>query len=182
MFNEITGSHQHTGNWTGETVDSCSGKFKYKFNDYELVDLPGTYSLLSSSEEERMARDYLCFNDYDCVVCVVDATNLERNLNLVLQVLELTDKVVLLLNLCDEAKKKNIEIDTEQLSRLLGVPVVRATARSGKGINDLLEIVYQISNETMLNENTTLFYNNSIETAVKQVSRALKGRLIQKEI
>lgn len=132
VFNEITGSHQHTGNWTGKTVDSCSGKFKYKFNDYELVDLPGTYSLLSSSEEERMARDYLCFNDYDCVVCVVDATNLERNLNLVLQVLELTDKVVLLLNLCDEAKKKNIEIDTEQLSRLLGVPVVRATARSGK--------------------------------------------------
>lgn len=177
VFNEITGSHQHTGNWTGKTVDSCSGKFKYKFNDYELVDLPGTYSLLSSSEEERVARDYLCFNDYDCVVCVVDATNLERNLNLVLQVLELTDKVVLLLNLCDEAKKKNIEIDTEQLSRLLGVPVVRATARSGKGINDLLEIVYQISNETMLNENTTLFYNNSIETAVKQVSRALKGQI-----
>lgn len=177
VFNEITGSHQHTGNWTGKTVDSCSGKFKYKFNDYELVDLPGTYSLLASSEEERVARDYLCFNDYDCVVCVVDATNLERNLNLVLQVLELTDKVVLLLNLCDEAKKKNIEIDTEQLSRLLGVPVVRATARSGKGINDLLEIVYQISNETMLNENTTLFYNNSIETAVKQVSRALKGQI-----
>lgn len=177
VFNEITGSHQHTGNWTGKTVDSCSGRFKYKFNDYELVDLPGTYSLLSSSEEERVARDYLCFNDYDCVVCVVDATNLERNLNLVLQVLELTSKVVLLLNLCDEAKKKNIEIDTEQLSKLLGVPVVKATARSGKGINELLEIVYQISNETMLNENTTLFYNNSVETAVKQVSRALKGQI-----
>lgn len=177
VFNEITGSHQHTGNWTGKTVDSCSGRFKYKFNDYELVDLPGTYSLLSSSEEERVARDYLCFNDYDCVVCVVDATNLERNLNLVLQVLELTSKVVLLLNLCDEAKKKNIEIDTEQLSKLLGVPVVKATARSGKGINELLEIVYQISNETMLNENTTLFYNNSVETAVKQVGRALKGQI-----
>lgn len=177
VFNEITGSHQHTGNWTGKTVDSCSGRFTYKFNDYELVDLPGTYSLLASSEEERVARDYLCFNDYDCVVCVVDATNLERNLNLVLQVLELTSKVVLLLNLCDEAKKKNIEIDTEQLSKLLGVPVVRATARSGKGINELLEIVYRISNETLLNENTTLFYNNSVESAVKQVSRALKGQI-----
>ena len=177
VFNEITGSHQHTGNWTGKTVDSCSGRFKYKFNDYELVDLPGTYSLLSSSEEERVARDYLCFNDYDCVVCVVDATNLERNLNLVLQVLELTNKVVLLLNLCDEAKKKNIEIDTDHMSKLLGVPVVRATARSGKGINELLETVYQISNETLLNENTTLFYNNSVETAVKQVSRALKGQI-----
>lgn len=177
VFNEITGSHQHTGNWTGKTVDSCSGKFKYKFNEYELVDLPGTYSLLASSEEERVARDYLCFNDYDCVVCVVDATNLERNLNLVLQVMELTDKVVLLLNLCDEAKKKNIEIDTAQLSKLLGVPVVKATARSGKGINELLEIVYQISNETMLNESTTLFYNNTIESAVKQVGRALKGQI-----
>lgn len=177
VFNEITGSHQHTGNWTGKTVDSCSGKFKYKFNEYELVDLPGTYSLLASSEEERVARDYLCFNDYDCVVCVVDATNLERNLNLVLQVMELTNKVVLLLNLCDEAKKKNIEIDTAQLSKLLGVPVVKATARSGKGINELLEIVYQISNETMLNESTTLFYNNTIESAVKQVSRALKGQI-----
>jgi len=177
VFNEITGSHQHTGNWTGKTVDSCSGKFKYKFNEYELVDLPGTYSLLASSEEERVARDYLCFNDYDCVVCVVDATNLERNLNLVLQVMELTNKVVLLLNLCDEAKKKNIEIDTAQLSKLLGVPVVKATARSGKGINELLEIVYQISNETLLNESTTLFYNNTIESAVKQVSRALKGQI-----
>lgn len=177
VFNEITGSHQHTGNWTGKTVDSCSGKFKYKYNDYELVDLPGTYSLLASSEEERVARDYLCFNDYDCVVCVVDATNLERNLNLVLQILELTSKVVLLLNLCDEAKKKKIEIDTELMSKLLGIPVVRATARSGKGINELLEIVYQISNETMLNENTTLFYNNSIESSVKQVSRALKGQI-----
>lgn len=177
VFNEITGSHQHTGNWTGKTVDSCSGKFKYKFNEYELVDLPGTYSLLASSEEERVARDYLCFNDYDCVVCVVDATNLERNLNLVLQVMELTNKVVLLLNLCDEAKKKNIEIDTAQLSKLLGVPVVKATARSGKGINELLEIVYQISNETLLNESTTLFYNNTIESAVKQVGRALKGQI-----
>lgn len=174
VFNEITGSHQHTGNWTGKTVGSCKGRFTYKFTEYELVDLPGTYSLLSSSEEERVARDYLCFEDYDCVVCVVDATNLERNLNLVLQVLELTGKAVVLLNLCDEAKKKNIEIDTEALSSSLGVPVVRATARSGRGINALLETVHQIANETLVNDNAVLFYPNSLEEEIHRVSKALK--------
>ena len=174
VFNEITGSHQHTGNWTGKTVGSCQGRFTYKFTEYELVDLPGTYSLLSSSEEERVARDYLCFEDYDCVVCVVDATNLERNLNLVLQVLELTGKAVVLLNLCDEAKKKNIEIDTEALSSSLGVPVVRATARSGRGINALLETVHQIANETLVNDNAVLFYPNTLEEEIHRVSKALK--------
>lgn len=174
VFNEITGSHQHTGNWTGKTVGTCKGRYTYKFTDFELVDLPGTYSLLSSSEEERTARDYLCFEDYDCVVCVVDATNLERNLNLVLQVLELTHKAVLLLNLCDEAKKKNIEIDCNALSKALGIPVVCATARSGKGINKLLETVYLISNGTLVNDAATLYYSNTVETAVKQVTRALK--------
>ncbi len=177
VFNEITGSHQHTGNWTGKTVGSCIGKYTYKFIDYELVDLPGTYSLLSSSEEERLARDYLCFEDYDCVVCVVDATNLERNLNLVLQVSELTDKVTLLLNLCDEAKKKNIEIDVKALSELLGIPVVCATARSGKGINELLETVHCISNGTMVTQASVLYYSNAIENAVKLVSRALKSSI-----
>lgn len=174
VFNEITGSHQHTGNWTGKTVDTAAGKYYYKFNTYELIDLPGTYSLLSSSEEERLARDYLCFEDYDCVVCVADATNLLRNLNLVLQVIEVTDKVVLLLNLCDEAKKKNITIDTAYLSKSLGVPVVKSTARSGKGINELLEQVHLISNGTQVNNAATLFYSNQIESAVNQVKRELK--------
>ena len=174
VFNEITGSHQHTGNWTGKTVDVAKGEYYYKFSDYELIDLPGTYSLLSSSEEERLARDYLCFEDYDCVVCVVDATNLLRNLNLVLQVIEVTDKVVLLLNLADEARKKNIEVDIQGLSNFLGVPVVKATARSGKGINELLEQVHLISNGTVKNEVKTIFYLNDIESAVKQVKKALK--------
>lgn len=177
IFNEITGSHQHTGNWTGKTVGICSGKYTYKFTTYELVDLPGTYSLLASSEEERVARDYLCFEDYDCVVCVVDATNLERNLNLVLQVLELTDNVVLLLNLCDEAKKKNIEIDISVLSKALGIPVVRATARSGKGINELLETAHRISNGTLENDCATMFYSNSVEDGIKQITRGLRGEI-----
>lgn len=177
VFNEITGSHQHTGNWTGKTVGTCEGRYTYKFTNFRLVDLPGTYSLLSSSDEERIARDYLCFEDYDCIVCVIDATNLERNLNLVLQVLELTDRVVVLLNLCDEAKKKNIEIDNLALSKSLGVPIIRATARSGKGINELLEAIFCISNETLINETAVLYYSSPIETAIKQITRELKCSL-----
>lgn len=177
VFNEITLSHQHTGNWTGKTVGSCVGKYKYKFTEYELVDLPGTYSLLSSSEEERVARDYLCFEDYDCVVCVVDATNLERNLNLVFQVCELTDNAVLLLNLCDEARKKNIEIDTKALSDYIGIPVVQSTARSGKGINELLEVIHLISNKTMVTDCATLYYSNAVENAVKCVEKSLKSTI-----
>lgn len=177
VFNEITGSHQHTGNWTGKTVDIAKGGYYYKFTDYELIDLPGTYSLLSSSEEERLARDYLCFEDYDCVVCVVDATNLLRNLNLVFQIIEVTDKAVLLLNLTDEAKKKNIAVDENKLSQILGIPVIRATARSGKGINELLEQVHLVANDIVQNESKILFYSNTIESAAHQVQRGLKGRI-----
>lgn len=177
VFNEITGSHQHTGNWTGKTVGIATGRFYYKFNNYELIDLPGTYSLLSSSEEERVARDCLCFEEYDCVVCVVDATNLVKNLNLVLQVTEVTDKVVVLLNLCDEAKKKNITVDEKQLSKMLGVPVIRATARSGKGINELLEQIHLISNSVKVNESLVIYYQNQIENAVHSVCRRLNSKL-----
>ncbi len=177
VFNELTGSHQHTGNWTGKTVGIASGRFYYKFNTYELIDLPGTYSLLSSSQEEHLARDYLCYEDYDCVVCVVDATNLERNLNLVLQVIELTDNAVILLNLCDEAKKKNITVDTHLLSSSLGIPVVKATARSGKGINELLEEIHLISNKCKINNAFTLYYSNNIEAAAQAVKRRLKSKL-----
>lgn len=177
VFNELTGSHQHTGNWSGKTVGITRGRYYYKFNTYELVDLPGTYSLLSASEEERLARDYLCFEKYDCVVCVVDATSLARNLNLVIQTLEVTNKVVILLNLCDEACKKNIDINDELLSKALGVPVVRATARSGKGINDLLEQVHLISVGNLVNETSTLYYDNQLELAVHKVERRLKSRL-----
>lgn len=177
VFNEITGSHQHTGNWTGKTVDVAKGEYYYKFNDYELVDLPGTYSLLSSSEEERVARDYLCFENYDCVVCVVDATNLLRNLNLVLQVLEVTNKVVLLMNLSDEAKKRNIDIDVKKLSKLLKIPVVKATARSGKGINELLEQVHLICIDVLENEVGVTEYDYPVECAVKILENSLKQTL-----
>lgn len=164
VFNEITGSHQHTGNWTGKTVDTATGKYYYKYNNYRLVDLPGTYSLITMSEEERIAKDYLLTEKYDCVVMVVDSTALLRNLNLVYQVLEITNKVVLLLNLNDEAKKKNIMIDKTVLSNLLGIPVVKATARSGKGINELLEEVHLICTNSEDYYTRKSFDLNDIET------------------
>ena len=145
VFNELTGMHQHTGNWTGKTVDSADGNFYYKYNNYRLIALPGTYSLIPSSEEERVAGEYLLKEKYDCVVIVIDSTLLQRNLMLFYQILEITNKVVVMLNLCDEAKKRNIEIDKNILSNLLGVPVIKATARSGKGINELLEEIHLIS-------------------------------------
>lgn len=144
VFNELTGMHQHTGNWIGKTVDTKSSTFSYQFNDYTIVDLPGTYSLDTSSKEEEIAKDFLVNEHVDCTVCVVDSTVLERSLILVFQILQITNRAVVLLNLCDEAKKKGISIDDQKLSQLLGVPVVKATARSGKGINNLLDKIHRI--------------------------------------
>ncbi len=173
VFNEITGMKQHTGNWTGKTVDTASGEYYYKFNDYTLVDLPGTYSLLSSSEEERVARDFLIWNKVDCVVIVADSTNLLRNLNLVLQTLELTGNAVLLLNLWDEADKRNIIIDKKKLSELLGIPVVSSTARSGKGVNELLEQVHKIVTGDCCPEQLRVKYVSPIELAERRCEKGL---------
>lgn len=173
VFNEITGMKQHTGNWTGKTVDTASGEYYYKFNDYTLVDLPGTYSLLSSSEEERVARDFLIWNKVDCVVIVADSTNLLRNLNLVLQTLELTGNAVLLLNLWDEASKRNIIIDKKKLSELLGIPVVSSTARSGKGVNELLEQVHKIVTGDCCPEQLRVKYVSPIEQAERRCEKGL---------
>lgn len=141
VFNALTGLKQHTGNWPGKTVGNAVGKYLYKGREYSLVDVPGTYSLLANSAEEEIARDFLCFGDCDCRIITVDATCLERNLNLVLQILEFTDRAVVLLNLMDEAKKKGIHIDTDELSLQLGVPVIPAAARSGKGLDELKDAV-----------------------------------------
>lgn len=125
IFNSLTGMHQHTGNWPGKTVANATGNCSYKRNDFLLVDIPGTYSIMSNSEEEEIARDYICFGNPDATVIVVDATCLERNLNLVFQTMEITDNIIVCVNLLDEAKKKKIEIDLDKLSLELGVPVVR---------------------------------------------------------
>jgi GTP-binding protein len=141
VFNALTGLRQHTGNWPGKTVARAEGTFVQDDVRYRLVDLPGTYSLLSASTDEQIARDFILFERPDCTVVVVDATALERNLNLVLQVMEITDKVVVCVNLMDEARRKGIVVDTDRLSQELGVPAVATTARSGEGLGELVRAI-----------------------------------------
>jgi ferrous iron transport protein B len=144
VFNNLTGLKQHTGNWPGKTVTRAEGGFEYNKNRYKLIDLPGTYSLLSTSTDEEIARDFILFGQPDVTIVVVDATRLERNLNLVLQVLEITDRAIVCLNLMDEALRRDIEIDERVLSRDLGIPVIPAEARQGKGISELLNAVDEV--------------------------------------
>ena len=139
VFNALTGLSQHTGNWSGKTVTNAQGRCEYQGNGFILVDIPGSYSLMAHSAEEEVARDFLCFGKPDVAVVVCDATCLERNLNLVLQTIEIMPRTVVCVNLMDEAKKKKIRIDLDQLSRQLGVPAVGVCARAEKGLDDLLE-------------------------------------------
>lgn len=145
VFNSLTGLKQHTGNWAGKTVTRAEGGFKYDESKYKLVDLPGTYSLLSTSTDEEIARDFILFGQPDVTVIVADATRLERNLNLILQVLEITERVVVCLNLVDEAKRRSIEIDERALSRELGVPVIPTVARQSQGIPELLKYINDVA-------------------------------------
>ncbi|MEE8482503.1 MAG: FeoB small GTPase domain-containing protein [Acidiferrobacterales bacterium] len=144
VFNAITGLNQHTGNWPGKTVTRAEGGYKFNNKRYKLVDLPGTYSLLSAAQDEEIARDFILFGRPDCTITVADATCLERNLNLILQVLEISDKVIVCVNLMDEAKRKGITIDLRALSRDLGVPCVGTVARTGEGLHAMLGMVEQI--------------------------------------
>ncbi len=141
VFNTLTGLRQHVGNWPGKTVARAEGGFEFEGRRFKLLDLPGTYSLLSASTDEEVARDFILFGRPDCTVIVVDATVLERNLNLVLQILEITDRAVVCLNLMDEATRKGISIDHKTLEDDLGVPVVPTVARTGEGITDLMRAV-----------------------------------------
>ncbi len=144
LFNALTGLKQHTGNWPGKTVTRAEGGYQFNGVRYKVVDLPGTYSLLSASQDEEVARDFLLFGKPDCTIVVTDATALERNLNLVLQVMEITDKIVLAVNLMDEAKRKGLEVVARSLSRDLGVPAVPVSARTGEGIHTLLSTVADV--------------------------------------
>ena len=123
IFNSLTGLNQHTGNWPGKTVSNALGQYIYNGKHIDVIDLPGTYSLLSDSQDEEVARDYICFEDPDVVVVIADATSLERNLNLFLQISELTDNIILCVNLMDEAEKKGIKIDSKLLESILKVKV-----------------------------------------------------------
>lgn len=145
VFNALTGLRQHTGNWPGKTVTRAEGGFEYDGKRFKLVDLPGTYSLLSTSVDEEIARNFILFGQPDVTVVVVDATRLERNLNLALQVLEITDRAVVCVNLIDEARRHGLQIDERQLARDLGVPVVLTAARRGEGLAELLRAMSEVA-------------------------------------
>lgn len=145
VFNALTGLRQHTGNWPGKTVTRAEGGFSYADKNYKIVDLPGTYSLLSMSTDEEVARNFILFGKPDVTIIVVDATRLERNLNLVLQILEITDRAVLCLNLMDEAKRHKLIMDDRLLSKKLGIPVIPASARQKQGIDELLKAVHEVA-------------------------------------
>lgn len=181
IFNSLTGLKQHTGNWPGKTVTNARGEYRHNDKSFILVDIPGTYSLMASSVEETVARDFICFGEPDVTVLVTDATCLERNLNLVLQTLEITGNVIICVNLVDEAERKKIKIDLKKLQARLGVPVVGASARNGRGLNQLMDVVYQTVLQGTLNRPLKIQYEGIIEEAVRMVEPQV-GRTVRNMI
>lgn len=179
IFNALTGMHQHTGNWPGKTVENASGICKYKNDNFLFVDLPGTYSLMSHSEEEEIARDFICFGKSNALLIVVDATCLERNLNLVYQALEITPNVVLCVNLLDEAKRKGININLELLSKRLGIPVVGTIAKSKKTLKRLMQEVENVCSKKTINKPIKLNYGVAIEESISILEPIINGLLEQ---
>lgn len=169
VFNSLTGLNQHTGNWPGKTVSNAQGKYIYKDKQYILVDLPGTYSILTNSVEEEIARNFICFGNPHVTVVVTDATSLERNLNLVLQVMEITDKIVLCVNLMDEAKRKNIHINLKELEKLLGIPVVGTAARSGEGLEELKSTIAKVASGKIQTNPKKVNYDKFLEKSIKEI-------------
>jgi ferrous iron transport protein B len=170
VFNALTGLRQHTGNWPGKTVTRAEGGFEYAEQRYKLVDLPGTYSLLATSLDEEIARDFILFGQPDVTIVVVDASRLERNLNLVLQVLEITNRVVICLNLMDEVERHQMKVDYRRLARDLGVPVVPTVARYNEGLEDLLAAVHEVASGKTSAKPYKVKYNHpKLEGAVNQL-------------
>lgn len=179
VFNALTGLKQHTGNWPGKTVQNARGHFFHAGKEHMLFDLPGTYSLLANSAEEEIARDFICFSRPDVTVVVADATCLERSLNLVLQVREITKNTVLCVNLMDEAKKKGISVDLDRLGERLRLRAVGASARSGAGIQGLLSAVAAAGEDDADGENIAplIDYGPELEHAVSLVEPAVRQKL-----
>ncbi len=177
VFNALTGLRQHTGNWPGKTVTRAEGGYSYNGKNVKLIDLPGTYSLLSTSTDEEVARNFILFGRPDVTVIVVDASRLERNLNLALQVLEITDKAVLCLNLIDEANRHHVKIDERALAKRLGIPVVPTSARSNQGIPDLLETIHKVaSGEIRCNPHRIRINSKKINDAIEDINKKLMER------
>lgn len=176
VFNNLTGLNQHTGNWPGKTVTNAQGYCTYKSNSYILVDIPGTYSLMAHSAEEEVARDFICFGDPDAVIVVCDSTCLERNLNLVLQTIEITSNLVVCVNLMDEAKRKNITINLNKLSERLGVPVIGTIARKKKSLHRLMQEVDNLLNSRNENKTVQIKYTAPIEDALSVLEPVIRRK------
>lgn len=174
VFNALTGLNQHTGNWPGKTVLQAQGNFTYLDQEFILVDLPGTYSLLANSVEEQVARDFICFAEPHATVVVTDATCLERNLNLVLQVTEITDRVVICVNLMDEARRKKIQVDLDRLSKELGVPVVGTAARNGEGLQQLQKTIHELAKGKLSPKPVQMRYDDEVEKTIDLIEPMLQ--------
>ncbi len=181
IFNSLTGMHQHTGNWTGKTVANAIGETIINDKEFTFVDIPGTYSIMSNSEEEEIARDYICFGNPDATVIVVDSTCLERNLNLVYQIMEITDNIIVCVNLLDEAKKKKIKIDLKKLEDLLGVPVVGTIAREKQTLENLKNTIYRVCEGEIRPHTKTVIYEQEIEENLEKIVEKLDTDLLVNE-
>lgn len=179
LFNLLTGLKQHTGNWAGKTVDLKEGFFSHKNIKYSLIDLPGTYSLFSNSLDEEVARNFIVFEKPDITLVVVDATAVERNLNLVLQVLEMTDKVIVCMNLIDEAEKRGISINENVLMQRLGVPVIKLSARNKVGIAKLLDTIDRLISGAITCTPTLLTYDEETEVKIGKLEKEIKAVFAQ---
>ena len=181
IFNSLTGMHQHTGNWTGKTVANAIGETIINDKEFTFVDIPGTYSIMSNSEEDEIARDYICFGNPDATVIVVDSTCLERNLNLVYQIMEITDNIIVCVNLLDEAKKKKIKIDLKKLEDLLGVPVVGTIAREKQTLENLKNTIYRVCEGEIRPHTKTVIYEQEIEENLEKIVEKLDTDLLVNE-
>lgn len=181
IFNSLTGMHQHTGNWTGKTVANATGKSIINDKEFTFVDIPGTYSIMSNSEEEEIARDYICFGNPDATVIVVDSTCLERNLNLVYQIMEITDNIIVCVNLLDEAKKKKIKIDLKKLEDILGVSVVGTVARDKQTLENLKKTIYKVCEGEIKPYTKTVRYEQEIEENLEKIVEKLNTDLLVNE-
>lgn len=175
IFNALTGMKQHTGNWSGKTVELAQGGFLFQGEKYKIVDLPGTYSLLSTSQDEQVARDFLLFGQANLSIIVADAMRLERNLNLILQILEITPKALLCLNLIDESQRNGVHINERLLAKKIGIPVVPTSARRGQGIAELVAIAAQIiKGEIRCNPKIKAHFPTEIEQKITLLQEDLR--------
>ncbi len=173
IFNELTGFHQHTGNWSGKTVVNAYGEYKHKGEDYGVIDLPGIYSVFSYSEEEEVAREFICFGKYDVLVVVCDMTCIERNISILFQILEMNKKVILCLNLCDEARDKNIIVDINKMEEELKIPIIKTSVKENIGIEELKDKIRDVLDNKYEFKENDLKYEEEIEKKVTSICEKL---------